>query len=477
MTDSNSIRESQPFRRPEAQLPLHLVSMRELRAEPHRYLAIPEFQRGEVWTRRERWQLIESILEGESISQFLGYQTLDENGVSYWHLVDGVQRLVTILRFMSGGFKTWTAAQKARIEPGSPPPIEGGRFFEQMSPQALNYFLEYRIAIAPVRDTSAMALATLFRRVQNQEKLTAAERYSSYISAAKDAARQIECHIFWEDFYDGHRGRGQCFQSSLHLVGLAAAHPHRYAELHGSRYLYDLVSGCYDERITDGLITGILASLDQMMLLYYGAHFTQRSWIVPMYQSVHYLDDYGYQPGERDRGRLCDWLTHQTEEGRGTKPNYASRIQLLLRASYQEEFWAQQLPQVLALFGISPPGTTARAADVTGGGGEQRRDTLMIVTSDVLYSRRVSLRSLSNLPVLCSQQRTACLIGQSPLVVRFLPFVSAFSLCTHLPHNLQIASHHGHGRGFHLCTHVSLLRIEQVVDDLQEFSIGPGIES
>ena len=367
MKDANNAMESQPFRRPAAQLPLHLVSMRELMAEPYRYLAIPAFQRGEVWTRQERWQLIESILEGESISQFLGYQTIDEHGISFWHLVDGMQRLTTVLRFMSGGFKTWTARQKARIEPESGPPIEGGRFFEQMSPQALNYFLEYRIAIAPVRDTSPMALATLFRRVQNQEKLSAAERYASYISKAKDAARRIELHPFWENFYSGHRSRGQCFQSSLHLVGLAAAYPCISAELHSGQYLYDLVSGRHDNLITDELITGILATLDQIMLLYYGAHFTQRSWIIPMYQSVHYLSDYGYHPGERDRGRLCNWLTRLTIEERGAKPNYASRIQLLLRASYQEEFWRQHRPEVMALFGISPPGTEREAAEVTGG--------------------------------------------------------------------------------------------------------------
>jgi hypothetical protein len=351
--------ENQPEQRfavPQEQLPMHFISMRELRAEPHRFIMIPEFQRQEVWSRSQRQALIDTILAGESVPQLEGYQTYSETGEAFWHLIDGFQRLTTVLRFMAGEFRTWTSKQKEQVEPNSEPPIEGGKYFDELSPQAKNFFLNFRFMIVQSRNQSLAALATRFRRIQNHEPLTAAERYHSHISKATSAAKEVAAHVFWEDFYDGLRHREQVFQSSLHLVGLEAAAPVIYVELLGSKYLHALACGRHDSLITPALITRILDRLDQICTLYYGAHFTQRSAIVPMYQSIGHLERAGYRPGERDKGKLCTWLMTLIEEGKGSKPNYASRIQQLLRASYQEEFWRQHLPQVTALLlPDSPP--------------------------------------------------------------------------------------------------------------------------
>jgi hypothetical protein len=352
--------ENQPeerFALPQEQLPVHFVSMRELREAPHRFIIVPEFQRQEVWCRSERQALIDTILLGESVPQLEGYQSFNEEGESFWHLIDGQQRMKTVIRFMSDEFKTWTHAQKEQVEPNSDLPVEGGKYFEELSIIARNYFLNYRFMIVQVRNQSLQALATRFRRIQNHEPLTAAERYHSHISAATSAAKEVAAHVFWEDFYDGQRRREQVFQSSLHLVGLEAALPVIYVELLGSKYLHALAYGRHDERITPALITRISHKLGLICTLYHGAHFTQRSAIVPMYQSIGYLDRLGYTIGERDKGKLCIWLMTLIEESKGTKPNYASRIQQLLRASFQEEFWRQCLPQVTALFGLLPDRT------------------------------------------------------------------------------------------------------------------------
>jgi hypothetical protein len=358
----NSIREER-FASPQEQLPPYYVSMRELQAEPHRYIVIPSFQRQEVWYRRQRQALIDTILLGESVPQLEGYQSFSETGESFWYLIDGHQRMTSVLRFMAGEFKTWTAQQKAIAEPNSDPPVEPGRYFDQLSPIAKNYFLNYRLTIIQVRNKSETQLATRFRRIQNHVPLTAAERYNSYISRAKDAAKQIEQHPFWEDFYDGDRKREQVFQSSLHLIGLEAAMPKLTVELNNGGYMYALACGRHDHLITETLVDTVLHKLDQMSSIYHGAHFTQRSAVIAMYQSIGYIEQVGYQIQTSDKGKLATWLMNVLAEyKRGGTPSYANQIQQLLHESSQIAFWERYLPSVLSLFGLSESWITRQLA-------------------------------------------------------------------------------------------------------------------
>ncbi len=56
----------------------------------------PEFQRLFRWSHLQRVKLIESILLGIPVPDIFVYQ--DENGI--WEIVDGLQRVSTILQFM-----------------------------------------------------------------------------------------------------------------------------------------------------------------------------------------------------------------------------------------------------------------------------------------------------------------------------------------------------------------------------------------
>jgi len=350
-----SVNNDYRFASPQEQLPPYFVSMRELSNERERYLVMPSFQRSIVWYVRQCQALIDTILLGENVPPLEGYQYFTEDGQSRWALIDGHQRTTAVLRFMDGEFRTWTAKQKQIAEPNSDAPVEPGEFFDQLSPVAKNYFLDYRFMIVQVRNKSPQQLSTRFLRIQNHVPLSAAERLNAYISRAKDAAKQIEEHSFWQDFYDGRTNREQLFQSSLFLVGLEAALPKQTVDLMSGKYMHMLACGRRDDLVTDALVERIMDKLDKMSLLFYGSHFTQRTTTIAMYQAVGYIENTGYVITEANRGDLTPWLMNVIAESKrgSSTPNYAKQIQQLLRESTQKAFWDRHLKHVLATFDIS----------------------------------------------------------------------------------------------------------------------------
>lgn len=344
------------FALPQGQFPPYFLSLRELRDQRHRYLVVPSFQRGIVWTIRQCQGLIDTILRGEDIPPLEGYQTFSEAGESFWSLIDGYQRITAILRFLDGEFRTWSATQKELAEPHSDPPVEPTKYFKDLSPIAKNYLLDYRLMIVQVRNQSPQQLVTRFLRINQHVPLTVAERLRAQISRANTAAMHIETHPFWEDFYDGKRNREQLFQCSLNLIGLEIALPEKTTvDLLSRHYYHKLASGRYDNRISDTLIARVWEKLDKMALLYHGAHFTRRSITVPMYQSVHHIESTGYAITQKDKGVLATWIMNViAESNRGSSiPNYAQQIQHLLRKQQQKIFWERHLRSVLATFGTS----------------------------------------------------------------------------------------------------------------------------
>jgi len=61
----------------------------------------PDFQRNEVWTNRQKSLLIESLLIRIPIPAFY----IDARKQSKWNVIDGLQRLSTIIKFIQGEFK------------------------------------------------------------------------------------------------------------------------------------------------------------------------------------------------------------------------------------------------------------------------------------------------------------------------------------------------------------------------------------
>ena len=62
----------------------------------------PEYQRGAVWSRKRQTLLIDSMLKGYDLPKFYMRQLSGDKEL--YEVVDGVQRLTSMVNFMNGDF-------------------------------------------------------------------------------------------------------------------------------------------------------------------------------------------------------------------------------------------------------------------------------------------------------------------------------------------------------------------------------------
>jgi len=63
------------------------------------------YQRGRVWKDREKHYLIDSLARGLPVGMITLFSALDEEGVEFFEVIDGKQRLTTIFEFLNDGFE------------------------------------------------------------------------------------------------------------------------------------------------------------------------------------------------------------------------------------------------------------------------------------------------------------------------------------------------------------------------------------
>ena len=98
----------------------------------------PTFQRRNVWSDRAKSFLIDTILRGKPIPKFFIRQTINVTSKSsVREVVDGQQRLRTILSFVKDGFVVSRAQNKEF----------GGKRFSQLPEDAQSAFLSYEVAV------------------------------------------------------------------------------------------------------------------------------------------------------------------------------------------------------------------------------------------------------------------------------------------------------------------------------------------
>jgi Protein of unknown function DUF262 len=338
------------------------VSIRELCEQRERFNLQPTYQREGCWTLRQKQQLIDTILSGLGIGLCEGYKYL-EGGKSCWELLDGHNRLQTILEFYDGGFKTWTNLKKKRMQPlsrfGSVEPNKG---FERLSDDANATFLDYHFPINKLPEMTASERASRFIILQCHTPLTSAEILHVYPSRANAIAERLMTYPFWTDFFLGEKDRKKLFQSSLHLLALQLA-PNGMVDLRApTPYLTHLASGLFDDTFTNSILDVIQDRLDSAACVYAGLTFTDRAVIIPMYQSIMLLEQAGCTiQSSTHKGILTNWMNSVISETKhaSSLAVYHRPIYHLHYASLQREFWDRHLKTLLVLFGVSMQGDDA----------------------------------------------------------------------------------------------------------------------
>lgn len=149
----------------------------------------PDFQRRAVWLEKERSQLMNTVIEKLPFPEVY-FQILTENetGKQNYVVVDGQQRITSILMYINNEF---------------PLPDKGifpGRYFKDLDPIVKEHFWNYKVVIRFLKLTNDSEIRDLFQRLNtNNMKLTDQElRNARYVGAFKDLCERIADSPFFQ---------------------------------------------------------------------------------------------------------------------------------------------------------------------------------------------------------------------------------------------------------------------------------------
>lgn len=137
-------------------------------------IEMPDFQREEVWTERQKRLLIDSILRGWHLPKFF-FRKLDD---STFECVDGQQRLAAMFEFCDNKLSLDSSSAKRY----------GGAAYKRLPPLSADAFDDFELDIEEIEDASDEELKELFVRLQLGTPLTTAEKLNAVSGEARDFA-------------------------------------------------------------------------------------------------------------------------------------------------------------------------------------------------------------------------------------------------------------------------------------------------
>ena len=126
-------------------------------------LTTPEFQRERgIWNTKKKKLLIDSIMKGWKIPKIY----LNNSSGEEYEIIDGQQRIYTILEFLANGFKI---------------NMEGNNkvFFKDLKDDFKNSILSYRIEVEIIRNANEKDVSELFSRLQEGVPLNSPEKLNA----------------------------------------------------------------------------------------------------------------------------------------------------------------------------------------------------------------------------------------------------------------------------------------------------------
>jgi uncharacterized protein DUF262 len=150
----------------------------------------PPFQRNPVWSLRQQSALIDTILLEYPIPEIYMQEVTDAEGNQKHLLVDGQQRIRTILSYVSGGFE---------LEDESP--TWAGLSFEDLPQHDRKRIFEYSFVVRLLPEMPDEEVRAIFQRVnKNTTTLNAQElRHATYWGPFIKLMEEIADFEFWSD--------------------------------------------------------------------------------------------------------------------------------------------------------------------------------------------------------------------------------------------------------------------------------------
>lgn len=152
-----------------------------------------EYQRGEVWSQPQQQLLIDSLLRGFDLPKIF-LRKLPDGSAHLFDVVDGVQRLTAIWRFLGDEF----SLPKSYTYPDIGP--VGGRHWSSLPQDAMDRLQFAKITVTELETDSEDDIRELFQRLQQGEPLNAAERRNAMTGPVRDfVANTLAQHRLWRE--------------------------------------------------------------------------------------------------------------------------------------------------------------------------------------------------------------------------------------------------------------------------------------
>ncbi|MCQ4120595.1 DUF262 domain-containing protein [Rhodococcus tibetensis] len=178
----------------------------------------PSYQRRSVWTRRDRQYFLDTIFNNFPSPAIFLHKDLDENGAATYHVIDGKQRLETILMFVADRISMKDDFGDARLD--------GKKWSKIKADSGLRKrFMDYQITVEQIDSIETTVVNDVFGRLnQNSRKLTPQEiRHARYDGWLIGFAESESESPFWKRVKVVTTGRAKRMQDTQFISELVAA--------------------------------------------------------------------------------------------------------------------------------------------------------------------------------------------------------------------------------------------------------------
>lgn len=157
----------------------------------------PIYQReAGVWSIDKKQLFIDSLLNGYDVPK-LYFNELPEDGPFLFAVIDGKQRISTLLSFMQNEFSLahdfiYTGSE---LDPNDQP--QGSQAYENFSDRAKEVFKSVSLAVTKVDNASDEDIEALFSRLNNGESLNSAESRNAIGGDMAELVREISVREFF----------------------------------------------------------------------------------------------------------------------------------------------------------------------------------------------------------------------------------------------------------------------------------------
>lgn len=153
----------------------------------------PDFQRGPVWGKSQKRLFVDSIMKDMDIPKiYLRKIPKGTRGKVEYEVVDGQQRLQTLVDFCDGNFKT----ESTEIG-GKKLPSMTYSTMEEHDDDLREQFDGYGFAAIIIRDAEDDEVEDMFLRLQNGSPLNAPEKRNAMPGNMRDFVRELSKHDFF----------------------------------------------------------------------------------------------------------------------------------------------------------------------------------------------------------------------------------------------------------------------------------------